>query len=70
MPGNPDGKGHVRAVGSRAQVWHGMARRTSGNLTKADLKKNRAGRIVSVRASERASSDRRLQNTRPRPTPP
>lgn len=67
MPGRPAatdgpaGPKKVRAVGSRAQVWHGMARHTSGNLTKADLKKNRAGRIVSVKASDRAASEKRLQ---------
>lgn len=58
---SPPERQKVRAVGSRAQVWHGMARHTSGNLTKADLKKNRAGRIVSVKASERAASEQRLQ---------
>ncbi|KAK9844374.1 hypothetical protein WJX74_001572 [Apatococcus lobatus] len=45
--------GSARTVGSRAQVWHGTAVRTSGGLTKGMLKKNRAGRIVS-RAVSRA----------------
>ncbi|KAK9845140.1 hypothetical protein WJX74_011075 [Apatococcus lobatus] len=60
--------GKLRAVGTRAQVWHGMARHTSGNLTKADLKKNRSGRIVSVRASERASREQRLGQGKRRPS--
>lgn len=41
----------IPAVGSRAQVWHGNARHTSGGLYKKDLKKNDAGRIVSKKAS-------------------
>lgn len=43
-------------VGSRAQVWHGSAMRTSGGLIKAMLMKNKAGRIVSRKASQRARS--------------
>ena len=34
------------AVGSKAQVWHGSARHTSGGLTKKDLMKHK-GRIIS-----------------------
>jgi hypothetical protein len=37
----------MKSVGSRAEVFHGNARRTSGRLTKDDLMKNAAGRIVS-----------------------
>lgn len=36
-----------QTVGSRAQVYHGTALKTSGGLTKAHLMKNRHGRIVS-----------------------
>ena len=36
-------------VGSKAQVYHGTAKHTSGGLTKADLVKNKHGRIVSRR---------------------
>ena len=39
-------KGGAMAVGSKAQVWHGNARRTSGGLTKKDLMKHK-GRIIS-----------------------
>ncbi len=35
--------------GSKAQVWHGTAKRTSGGLTKTALLKNKHGRIVSKR---------------------
>ena len=36
-------------VGSKAQVFHGTAKHTSGGLTKKDLMKNKHGRIVSKR---------------------
>lgn len=37
----------MKTVGSRAEVFHGNAKRTSGRLTIKDLMKNAAGRIVS-----------------------
>lgn len=40
--------GAMSAVGSKAQVWHGTARHTSGGLTKKDLMKHK-GRIISRR---------------------
>ena len=39
--------GSMPAVGTKAQVWHGTAKHTSGGLTKSDLMKTRKGRIVS-----------------------
>ncbi len=39
----------VKAVGSKAQVWHGTADHTSGGLKKKDLMKTKKGRIVSKR---------------------
>ena len=48
---NAQAGGATRAVGTRAQVWHGTAHHTSGGLTRAALKKNKHGRIVSRRAS-------------------
>ncbi len=42
----------ILSVGSRAQVWHGTAKKTSGGLTKKDLKKTKDGRIVSRKKSE------------------
>jgi len=41
----------MKAIGTRAEVFHGTADHTSGGLTKKDLKKNRLGRIVSKKAS-------------------
>jgi hypothetical protein len=40
--------GAKSVVGSKAQVWHGTARHTSGGLTKKDLMKHK-GRIISRR---------------------
>jgi len=42
MPSNK-----TQRVGSRRKVFNGSAERTSGGLTKDDLMKNTAGRIVS-----------------------
>lgn len=39
--------GKMTAVGTKAQVWHGTAKHTSGGLTKKDLMKTKKGRIVS-----------------------
>jgi hypothetical protein len=39
----------IKARGSKAEVWHGTAKRTPGGLTKKDLVKTRKGRIVSRR---------------------
>jgi hypothetical protein len=44
--------GATKAIGSRAEVMHGTAHHTSGGLTRKDLKYNKAGRIVSRKASE------------------
>jgi hypothetical protein len=46
----PDNK--TRRVGSRAQVMHGGAEKTTGGLTKNDLEYNKYGRIVSVKRSK------------------
>tara|TARA_Y100000589_G_C27101951_1_gene608443 strand:+ start:381 stop:734 length:354 start_codon:yes stop_codon:yes gene_type:complete len=47
-------------VGSRAQVMHGTARRTSGGLTRNNLKYNKNRAIVSIRASNTAKKNNRL----------
>lgn len=39
----------MQTTGSKAQVWHGTAKHTSGGLTKSNLMKNKHGRIVSKR---------------------
>jgi ABC-type transport system substrate-binding protein len=39
--------GKMRTIGSKAEVFHGTAKHTSGGLTKAHLMKTSKGRIVS-----------------------
>ena len=39
----------MQTIGTRAQVWHGTAKKTPGGLTKVNLMKNKHGRIVSKR---------------------
>ena len=61
-----DGKYHVSGssyhvlIGTRAQVWHGTAYKTSGGLTKSDLMQNKAGRIVSKAKHNTAKREKRL----------
>jgi len=51
----------MQTVGSRAQVWKGNAKKTSGGLTKKDLfRKN--GRIRSKKASQKAKRNQNLKN--------
>ncbi len=38
---------HEKTTGSKAEVFHGTAKHTSGGLEKKDLMKTKAGRIVS-----------------------
>ena len=49
-----------QTTGSRAQVMHGNAKKTSGGLTKAQLKYNKQGKIVSRKASTLATKNNRL----------
>ena len=61
-----DGLYHVKGKsfpvleGSRAQVHHGTAYKTSGGLTKSELMKNKNGRIVSVKKHKTAKKEKRL----------
>jgi|TARA_B110000208_G_scaffold169470_1_gene210352 hypothetical protein len=50
----------MKTEGSRAEVMHGTAAKTSGGLTKKDLKYNKNGRIVSKKMSQIAKKDNRL----------
>jgi len=54
------GKSYEMLMGSRAQVWHGTAYKTSGGLTKNNLMQNKAGRIVSKDKHMTAKRERRL----------
>ena len=51
----------MQTVGSRAQVWNGNAKKTSGGLTKQNLFKKK-GRIRSKRASQKAKKNQNLKN--------
>jgi hypothetical protein len=55
------GKKHELLIGSRAQVWHGTAHKTAGNLVKDDLMMNKHGRIVSKAKSATAKKEKRLE---------
>ena len=52
----------MQTTGSRAQVWHGTAKKTPGGLTKSNLMKNKHGRIVSKR--KHASGKKTIKNLR------
>lgn len=54
------GKTYDMLIGTRAQVWHGTAYKTSGGLTKNDLIQNKAGRIVSKAKYHSAKKEMRL----------
>jgi hypothetical protein len=51
---------YVQTVGTRAQVWHGTAKKTSGGLMKSNLMKNKSGRIVSKAKHNTAKKEMRL----------
>ena len=51
---------HQQTIGTRAQVWHGTAKKTSGGLTKAALMMNKHGRIVSRKKHNTAKKEKRL----------
>ena len=54
------GKSYELLCGTRAQVWHGTAYKTSGGLKKAHLMQNKSGRIVSEKKHNSAKRDNRL----------
>ena len=49
-----------KATGTRAQVWHGTAKHTSGGLIKSALMMNKHGRIVSRKKHNTAKKENRL----------
>jgi hypothetical protein len=53
-------KSYEVLIGTRAQVWHGTAYKTSGGLTKNDLLQNKNGRIVSKAKHSTAKKENRL----------
>lgn len=49
-----------KTVGSRAEVWHKNAKKTSGGLERKDLIKNKHGRIVSKKKHFTEKKKKRL----------
>lgn len=54
--------GAMKATGTKAEVWHGTAKHTSGGLKKSDLMKTRRGRIVSKK--KHAAGQKAIQKLR------
>jgi hypothetical protein len=54
------GKTFDMLIGTRAQVWHGTAYKTTGGLTKSNIMKNKSGRIVSKSKYMSAKRENRL----------
>lgn len=54
------GGNRMQTVGSKAQVWHGNAKHTSGGLTRKDLMKTKKGRVVSRK--KHAAGKKALKN--------
>ena len=57
---NIHGQTYEVLEGSRAQVWHGTAYKTSGGLKKADIMMNKNKRIVSKSKHDTARKEKRL----------
>jgi hypothetical protein len=55
-----NGKMYDHLIGTRAQVWHSTAYKTSGGLTRMDLLMNKHGRIVSKTKHNTARREKRL----------
>ena len=61
-----DGKYHIKGevfellLGTRAQVWHKTAYKTTGGLRKSDLVQTNKGRIVSKAKHVSAKKEQRL----------
>ena len=50
-----------KTFGSRAEVFHGNAKKTTGGLMKKDLMKNKHGEIVSKKKHNTAKKEKRLE---------
>jgi len=50
----------IKTTGTRAEVFHGKAKHTSGGLKKVNLVHNKNGRIVSKNASDAAKKNNNL----------
>lgn len=52
---------YMKTFGSRAEVFHGTSKKTSGGLEKKDLMKNKHGEIVSRKKHLTAKKEKRLE---------
>lgn len=52
---------YMKTFGSRAEVFHGTAKKTSGGLEKKDLLQNKHGEIVSRKKHLSAKKEKRLE---------
>lgn len=59
----PVAQARHRVTGSKEEVWNGIATRTSGGLTRADLTMNSRGNIVSLKRSENARQRFQINHT-------
>jgi hypothetical protein len=53
---------HGGEIGCKLDVWNGRAVRTKGGLMKHQLKLNRIGTVVSIKASNAAKRNNNLGN--------
>ena len=60
-PAQLGGGKSMPTFGSRAQVFHGKAKKTTGGLSKKDLMKNKHGRIVSKKKHAMEKKMKRLE---------
>ena len=51
---------YMKTFGSRAEVFHGTCKKTTGGLEKKDLMKNKHGEIVSRKKHTTAKHEKRL----------
>ena len=56
-----EGGKKMKTFGSRAEVWHRNAKKTTGGLTRNDLIKNKHGRIVSKKKHNMEKKMKRLE---------
>lgn len=57
----PNSQTFKKRLGSRAEVFHGVAKQTTGGLMKRDLMKNKHGEIVSKKKHMTAKKEKRLE---------
>jgi hypothetical protein len=54
------GKSYDMLIGTRAQIWHGTAYKTTGGLTKSNIMMNKSGHLVSKSKHASAKKENRL----------